>query len=397
MTSYLPTDQQRPAVDPAPATTLWALLGGNFVIGTGVLAPAGLINELSLAFGVDVATVGTLIAYGGAVLCIESPLLALFANRIDRRSLLAGALLLFAAGHWCSVFAPNFSVLLAIRLIMVAAAAVFTPQASSTLALILPAERRASAIAFIFLGWSLASAVGVPLVNLIGALVGWATVYSLLAAGCTLAAISVFLTLPPGLQAHRLSFAAWLKVLTSGRIWLILAITVATLAGQFVKYPFLVVELKSRLATGPGITAAMLAMYGIASVAGTLVSTRVVRRLGTQRTVSLWLGIILLGLILWISGPVALPLAAASLFIWGSGMSPAIAAQQARLVEADPVAASASVAMNTSVVYLGQALGTMLGGQLLVHGQGGLANGLAVTLLALALLISLVVARRLRI
>src|SRR5688572_1754459 len=77
----------------------WALLFGNFVIGTGVLAPAGLINELSAAFAVDVATVGLLIAYGAAVLCVEAPLLAFLTNKIDRRTLLTGALVLYTAGH----------------------------------------------------------------------------------------------------------------------------------------------------------------------------------------------------------------------------------------------------------------------------------------------------------
>ena len=60
----------------------WALLFGNFVIGTGVLAPAGLINELSSAFSVDVPKAGSLIGYGAAVLCIEAPLLAFLTNRV---------------------------------------------------------------------------------------------------------------------------------------------------------------------------------------------------------------------------------------------------------------------------------------------------------------------------
>ena len=67
-----------------------------------------------------------------------------------------------------------------------------------------------------------------------------------------------------------------------------------------------------------------------------------------------------------------------SLFVWGIGISPVIAAQQARLVEADPLTAPTSIALNTSIVYLGQAAGTFLGG------QPRLAGFLAVALLALA-------------
>lgn len=379
---------------PVTRPLLFTLLFGNFVIGTGVLLPAGLIHELSRAFGVDVAAVGSLIAYGGALLCIQSPLMALITNRLDRRSLLVGALLLFALGHGCSALAPNFSFLLAARLVMIAGAAVFTPQAATTLALLIPAPERAGAIAFIFLGWSLTSAIGIPLVNLLGSLIGWQAVYLLLAVGCTLAALGVALTLPAGLKPHRLSPSAWLAVFANRRIWLILAVSGCALTGQFIKYPFLVVEIREHLAADAWTTSALLAVYGCAGLLGTLLSTRVVNRLGVRITVSLWLGVIFVGLTAWSTVPALLPLAAATLFLWGSGLSPAIAAQQARLVEADPAAASASVAMNTSVVYLGQALGTSVGGQLLMHGRLFQANCLALAFLAAGLLVSVLIARR---
>lgn len=379
------------------SATLWALLVGNFVIGTGVLAPAGLINDLSQAFAVDAATVGTLIAYGGALLCIEAPLLAFFSNTMDRRHLLVGALLLFAFGHFLSTLATDFHVLLIIRLVMIPAVAAFTPQAASALPLFIPPEQRASAITFIFLGWSLASALGIPLINLVGALADWRTAYGLLAGACLLAAAAVFFTLPAGLKAHRLPVTAWRKVLTSGRIWSILAISSLAIAGQYIKYPYIVVDLTSRLATDPPTTAALLATYGCASILGTMAATRVVRLLGVRATVSLFLGVILLGLTLWISQPTLLAFTGATLFIWGMGMSPAIAAQQARLIEANPLAASASTSMNTSVVYLGQAAGTLLGGQLLIGEHSQLAGGLAVVLLAAALSISVALHIRLRV
>lgn len=372
-------------------------MAGNFVIGTGVLAPAGLISDLSQAFHVDAATVGTLIAYSGALLCIEAPLFAFLSNRMDRRRLLVGALLLFAIGHFCSSLVSDFPTLLAIRLIMITAVAVFTPQAASALPLFISPERRAGAITFIFLGWSLAAAIGIPLINLIGSLVGWQAAYRLLAAACAVAAVAVFTTLPPGLKAHRLSITAWGKVLTSGRIWCILAISSLAIAGQYIKYPYIVVDLKSRLATGPLATATLLLVYGCASVLGTLSATRMVGLLGVRATVSTFLGIILLGLILWTSQTTSLSLTGLTLFIWGMGMSPAIAAQQARLIEADPLAASASTSMNTSVVYLGQAAGTFLGGELLVRGHTTLSGGMAISLLALALLTSVLLHCRLRI
>ena len=201
----------------------WALLFGNFVIGTGVLGPAGLINELSSAFAVDVPKAGSLIGYGAAVLCVEAPLLAFLTNRLDRRLLLTTALLLYVVGHAASAFAPSFGVLLAIRLAMVGGAAVFTPQAASAIALFIAPEHRAGSVAFIFLGWSVALAVGVPLVSLLGAHFGWSATYLVLAVASAVAATSVFATVPGGLLTPPLSVAAWKAVFRNRKVQLLLA------------------------------------------------------------------------------------------------------------------------------------------------------------------------------
>ncbi|HEX5690915.1 MAG TPA: MFS transporter, partial [Roseiflexaceae bacterium] len=163
---------------PTPTwVTYWSLMLGNFVIGAGVLMPAGLLNDLSLAFSQDPATTGTLMGYGAAVLCIEAPLLAFLTNKVDRRWLLSCALAVYAIGHFASAFAPNFNTLLIARLLMIGGAAAYTPQAASAISLLVPPERRATAVAFIFLGWPIASAVGVPLASLLGAYVGWSSAY----------------------------------------------------------------------------------------------------------------------------------------------------------------------------------------------------------------------------
>ena len=52
-------------------------------------------------------------------------------------------------------------------------AAIFTPQAASTVGLLVPLEKRAGAIAFIFIGWSAASVAGIPLGTLLSAAFGW--------------------------------------------------------------------------------------------------------------------------------------------------------------------------------------------------------------------------------
>ena len=69
-----------------------ALILGNIVTGCSVLAPAGMLSELSAGLGVSISYAGLLITFGAVVLCLGSPLTAWLTSRIERRTLLAATL-----------------------------------------------------------------------------------------------------------------------------------------------------------------------------------------------------------------------------------------------------------------------------------------------------------------
>src|SRR5262245_58001321 len=117
-----------------------ALMLGNIVTGCSVLAPAGMLAELSQALDVSVRTAGLLITFGAIVLCIGSPLTAWLTSRIERRTLLAVTLAVLALTNAASAFAPDYASLLIIRLVMLAVGALYTPQAAGTGALIVPLQ-----------------------------------------------------------------------------------------------------------------------------------------------------------------------------------------------------------------------------------------------------------------
>src|SRR6202161_3997697 len=133
---------------------------GNIVTGTSIMAPAGMLRELSSGLGVSINSAALLLTFGAVVLCVGSPLTAWLTSRIERRTLLTGTLAVLALTNAASALAPDYVSLLVIRLIMLAVGALYTPQAAGTAALIVPAEKRGSTIAFIFLGWALAAGVG---------------------------------------------------------------------------------------------------------------------------------------------------------------------------------------------------------------------------------------------
>jgi predicted MFS family arabinose efflux permease len=150
---------------------------GNIVTGTSVFAPAGMSNELSSGLDVSIRNAALLITFGAVVQCIGSPLTAWLTSRIERRTLLTATLALLALCNAASAFAPDFASLLVVRLIMLGVGALYTPQAAGTAALMMPVEKRGSTIAYIFLGWSLAAAVGLPLIAFVASRYGWRMAY----------------------------------------------------------------------------------------------------------------------------------------------------------------------------------------------------------------------------
>jgi predicted MFS family arabinose efflux permease len=215
----------------------FVLMIGNIVTGVSVLAPAGMLAELAQGLNVGIHDTGLLVTYGAVMLCIASPVMAWLTTRMDRRVLLVTTIAVVAVGQALSALAPNYVVVLALRIAMLAVAAIYTPQAAATVAMIVPERERPSAISFVFLGWSLAVAGGLPLVTLMATHLGWRMAYGILAGTAALVAILLFAVLPRGLQGKPLSLLSFAEIGRSKRIVSILALTLLQTSGQFTSSP----------------------------------------------------------------------------------------------------------------------------------------------------------------
>ena len=340
------------------------LMLGNIVIGLSVLGPAGMLNELADGLHVGIRDAGLLVTWGAVVLCIGSPLMAWLTTRMDRRLLLVGTLLVVAVAQGASALAPGYGAVLVLRLLMLAIAAIYTPQAAATVALIVPEARRPSAIAFVFLGWSLAVAGGLPLIAFLASHFGWRAGFIMLGAASGVIAALVFITLPAGLTGKPLSLTSFTTIARNKRLMTILAVTMLQIAGQVTIFVYLAPLLRRLIGADNLTVEAFFALFGVAALVGNIVATAIVTALGTEVTLALFLASITLGLAIWTAGASMFMAAAGGVVIWGLGFAASNSMQQARLAETAPDLASASIALNTSLVYVGQAIGSAIGGVL---------------------------------
>ncbi len=340
---------------------------GNIVTGCSILAPAGMLIELSSDLHVSINTAGLLVTFGAIMLCIGSPLTAWLTGRIERRALLTFTLAVLVLGNAASAFAPNYATLLIIRLLMLAVGALYTPQAAGTAALIVPAERRGGTIAYVFLGWSLAAAAGLPLITFIASRYGWRAAYG----GIGLIGVASFVLLlwqlPRGLIGSPVDLKTWVDVGRNRLIVVLLAITTLLTSGQFAVFTYMGPLLSKLTGVGPDAVGLIFAIYGVCGFIGITIASNVVDGWGALRTSVLSVALVLAGVAGWALGAGSYPLMACSVALWGLGFASSNSMQQVRLVAAAPPLASATVALNTSFLYVGQAIGSGIGGLLYAH------------------------------
>ncbi len=362
-----------------------ALMLGNIVTGCSVLAPAGMLGELSSGLDISIRTAGLLITFGAIVLCIGSPVSAWLTSRIERRTLLTITLAVLAFTNFASAFAPDYTSLLVIRLVMLAVGALYTPQAAGTAGLIVPEQKRGSTIAYIFLGWSLAAAVGLPLITFIASRYGWRAVYGGIGVMGCISFLLLAWRLPGGLMGAPVDLKTWADVGRNRLIMLLLSITTLQMSGQFVVFTFMGPLLAKLTGAGPDAIALVFACYGVCGFIGIAIATRIVDSWGAWKTSVLFTALMLTGVTGWALTAGIYPLMMVSVAIWGLGFASTNSMQQVRLVGAAPSLASASVSLNTSVLYVGQAVGSAIGGFLYARDLLYAAGYVSAAFIALAL------------
>jgi MFS transporter, DHA1 family, inner membrane transport protein len=364
-----------------------ALMLGNFVTGVSVLAPAGMLTQLSDGLGVTVREASLLVTFGAMVLCIGSPLTAWLTSRFDRRLLLAGTLMFMSATHLVSAFAPNYSSLLALRLVMLAVGALFTPQAAGTASMIVPPEKRGGTMSYVFLGWSLAAALGLPAITYVASHLDWRFAYGGIAAIAFVSSLLVAWRLPVGLAGVPVDLKTWTALGRSTLVLVLLVITTCQMAGQFVVFTF-AAPLMARLANATPETIALVFLtWGVMGFIGNMLASRIVDSWGAWRSSLLFTSSLLIGVIGWAIGSEIIPAIFAAIAFWGFGFAATNSMQQVRLVAAAPPLASASVSLNTSVLYVGQGIGSAIGGALYVRDAFAAMNYAAIAFVVVALIL----------
>lgn len=374
-----------PLARPESLRTTGALLAlslATFTLVTTESLPVGLLGPIAADLHRSRSAVGFLVTgYAFTVVAASLPL-AHATKRVPRRHLLVGALAVFVVGSALGAAATSYGVLLATRMAIALAHAVFWACVAATAVALVPPARRGRALGLVFAGSSLASVLGLPAITWIGQHTSW-RIATLTAAGLGLAAlvaVGVLLpTVPPeeghaalGAHASRRRFAIVLTTLA-------LAIT-----GAFAALTYVTAFLTSASGFSARAISPILLAQGLAGVAGVVVAGRfVVRRpRGAMGGSVAGLAVSLLALAACAHVQVAVIVL---LGLFGFSLSGLAISVQSRVLDTAPGNPEIASAGNSAVFNVGIGGGALLGG-LLLPGLGVRSIDLAGGLLAAAAL-----------
>ncbi|MFJ6025389.1 MFS transporter [Brevundimonas sp. NPDC092305] len=355
---------------------LLALAAGAFGIGVTEFAPMGLLNVMAEDLNVSIPAAGLLVSAYAFGVVLGAPLMTLTTGRIPRRTLLIGLMAIFTLGNLLSAISTSYDMLLVSRLITSLNHGAFFGVGSIVAASLVPENRRAGAVAAMFMGLTIANVVGVPLATWAGEQIGWRASFWGIAALGLVAMAALRFTLPNLAAPASGNVAAELRVLSRTPVLAALALTVLGSSAMFTVFTYIAPILEQQTGASVAFVTAMLVTYGLGLTVGNWVGGRFADR-SVDRTLIVTLSLLAA---LLVAFAFAMPWAgptAVLIFFWGVASFALVPPLQMRVMAAAGDAPNLASAMNIGAFNLGNALGAALGGAVIGAGLGLPAVALA--------------------
>ncbi|MFC4127209.1 MFS transporter [Nocardia rhizosphaerae] len=388
MTTTLPAPAA-PRASRRPGLALGALALGAFGIGLTEFVIVGLLGVIGEDLRISVPTAGLLISGYAAGVAVGAPVMTAMGARIPRKTMLVLLMGIFVAGNLLSALAPSYGVLLTGRIVAALTHGAFFGIGSIVAANLVAPERKASAIAMMFTGLTLANVAGVPLGTALGQAFGWRSTFWAVTAVGIAALVAVTGLVPAQERAESGGLAGQWAVFARGQVWLALLITALGFGAVFAVFTFFEPILTE--VTGLPETAVpwLLVVFGLGLFGGNIAGGRLADRALMPALIGALAALTVVLLIFTVAAPH--PVATAlTIFALGAAGFAIVPAVQMRVLDTAGGESALGSAANISAFNVGIAVAAWLGGTAIDHGLGltapaWIGAGLAAAALVVAL------------
>ncbi|NUT45398.1 MAG: MFS transporter [Thermoactinospora sp.] len=347
---------------------LLALALGAFGIGTTEFVIAGLLPDLAADFHTSIPAAGLLVSGYAFGVVVGAPLMTALGARMPRKTLLMAVMVLFVVAHVLSALAPGYGALMAGRIVASFAHGAYVGVAAVVAADLVRPERRASAIALMFTGLSLANVVGVPFGTFLGQQLGWRSTFWAVVVIGVVALAGIALLVPRGPRPES-GLRQELRIFRSGQVWLVLAMTALGWAPAFAVITYVSPLLTEVSGFSAGSVPIVITLLGVGMLIGGPIGGRMADRALMPSIYVLLGGIVVVALVL-IATSHSMIGAAVTITLFGVVASASIPPLQTRVLEKATGAQVMGSAANVAAFNLGNAIGPFFAGLAIDAGLG---------------------------
>ncbi|WP_309067676.1 MFS transporter [Microbacterium sp.] len=178
----------------------WVAVGvvtlATFTVVTSEMLPVGVLTPMADGLGISTGAAGTSLTITGLVSAVTASIVPRLLGNLDRRTVLAAAMVILAIGNGMTTIADGFGMLVVSRIILGVGMGTVWGMASAV-AIRLVAPRNVSlAVSFAVSGVASASVLGVPLGTFVGNVFGWRAAFGSLTAFALIIALALIFSLP---------------------------------------------------------------------------------------------------------------------------------------------------------------------------------------------------------
>jgi DHA1 family inner membrane transport protein len=350
---------------------LYALAVGAFGIGVTEFVIMGLLLEVSGDLNVSISAAGMLISGYALGVMAGAPIMTVVTARWPRKATLLALMAIFTIGNLACAIAPSYFGLLAARVLTAFAHGTFFGVGSVVATQLVAPQQRASAIAIMFTGLTIATVLGVPFGTWLGQLAGWrATFWAVVGIGIFALAIIALLVPRDAGQIEEGDWRSDLRALARGPVVLALLTTVFGFGGMFVVFTYIAPMLTQLTHVSEHAVSLVLLVFGGGLVVGNIVGGKLADRyLETTLIGSLLALAAVLGLMTFaVHDGIAMVIFVALLGAASFATVPPL--QMWVLEKSNGAGQSLASSFNIGAFNLGNALGAWLGGTVIDHGPG---------------------------
>lgn len=361
---------------------LLVLALSSFAIGTTEFVIMGLLPEVASDLAVSIPQAGWLVTGYALAVAIGAPIMAVSTSRLKRRTALISLMGFFIIGNLLCAISPNYWVLMVARIVTALCHGAFFGIGSVVAANLVTPDRKASAVALMFTGLTLANVLGVPLGTAIGQAYGWRSTFAIVTVIGIVTIVGLIAVLPKDSQEQQGSLRREIAALRNARLWLALSTTVFFAASMFALFTYIAPLLRDVTGLTPDGVTWTLFLIGLGLTIGNLVGGKLADwKLGP--TLAVMFGLIALTSVAFSITMRSLIPTEITLFLWAMATFAAVPALQVGVVRFGKNAPNLVSTINIGAFNTGNALGAWAGGMVIDAGFQMTRVPLAAALMAL--------------